>query len=363
MISPAHKYDVGISFLFADEALAMELHNLLSSQLDVFVFSKKQEVIAGTNGLETLREPFRTESRIVVALYRDGWGKTPWTGVEETAITDRALKEGWDWLLFVMLDATSRPPKWLPETRIRMSLPDYGLDGVVGAIKARAQEAGSSFRKDDAIEQAKRLERRAAQRRDREQRLGSHEGVGAAEKEVKAVFAEVERLVAEIARQTPTLRLQAGTKYPSCVITNETASVTLYWDQRYSNTLNESGLAVREFIGRVGLPQQQGILLSEPQEIVEQFYEFDLTPEHGWVLAQPAKRSVRDRCGARRLVRDTSSEDRGGSGHGRLATTTQPRPGRRVLRPRPAWKAASFTISAAALRGTFAVLACQRARL
>jgi hypothetical protein len=164
---------------------------------------------------------------------------------------------------------------------------------VVGAIKARALVAGFVFRKDDAIEKAKRLERRATQRKGREQRLGSYEGVGAAEKEAKALFAEVERLVAEIARQTQSLRLQAGTKYPSCVITNETASVTLYWHQRYSNTLNESGLAVRELIGRVGLPQQPGILLSEPQEIAEHFYNFDLTPEHGWCWCnQPSGQHV-----------------------------------------------------------------------
>jgi hypothetical protein len=34
---------------------------------------------------ESMREPF-FDSRVVVVLYREPWGTTPWTSVEETAI-------------------------------------------------------------------------------------------------------------------------------------------------------------------------------------------------------------------------------------------------------------------------------------
>ena len=280
MAAPA-KYDVAISFLSGDEPLALELHERLSPQLDVFVYSKKQEAIAGTDGLETFRQVFRSNSRLVVVLYRDGWGATPWTRVEETAIKDRALQEGWDWLLFVMLDATSTPPKWLPESNVRLSLPAYGLDQVVGAIKVRAQGVGSVFRREDAVERAKRLEQRTAARAAREQLLHSDAGVKAAQEAVHALYVEVDRLVAGIREQSPKLSVDVGIQNPRCVITTGAASVTLYWHQRYANTLNDSGLAVREFAGRVALPGREGTVIEEPRELSEALYVFDVTPDLG----------------------------------------------------------------------------------
>jgi len=39
--------------------------------------------------LKSMRTPF-LEARVVVVLYRHPWGETPWTRVEQTAITDPA---------------------------------------------------------------------------------------------------------------------------------------------------------------------------------------------------------------------------------------------------------------------------------
>src|SRR5271155_3703298 len=83
------RYEVAISFLSQDEPLALKLHEQLSESLPVFVYSKKQEELAGTDGLESFRHAFLSQSRLVVVLYRHGWGKTKWTAVEELAIKDR----------------------------------------------------------------------------------------------------------------------------------------------------------------------------------------------------------------------------------------------------------------------------------
>ena len=56
-------YDIAISFLAADEALALELANRLVG-LNVFVYSKAQERIAATDGLDTFGQTFRDGSRI-----------------------------------------------------------------------------------------------------------------------------------------------------------------------------------------------------------------------------------------------------------------------------------------------------------
>jgi hypothetical protein len=87
------KFDVAISFLLKDEPLALQLHSRLSEIFDVFVYSKNQEELAGTDGLESFRQIFRHNSSLVVVLYRDEWGKTRWTRVEEAAIKDRAFNE------------------------------------------------------------------------------------------------------------------------------------------------------------------------------------------------------------------------------------------------------------------------------
>ena len=88
------KYDVAISFLHKDETLASAINARLSEQFNVFVYSKRQEELVGTNGLESFREAFLAESRLVVVLYREGWAKTPFTRVEEQAIKDRFLDDG-----------------------------------------------------------------------------------------------------------------------------------------------------------------------------------------------------------------------------------------------------------------------------
>jgi hypothetical protein len=146
------KYDVAISFLARDERVAGELNDLLAEGLNVFFFPRKQEELAGTNGLESMREPFLT-ARVVVVLYREPWGNTNWTRVEQAAITDRFVKEGWDWLLFVQLDKENKLPVWLPETHVRFALEQYGIDQLAAA--------GGKIEAPTALSHARRIQREA----------------------------------------------------------------------------------------------------------------------------------------------------------------------------------------------------------
>ena len=86
------------------------MDKLESSGLSVFFFPRNQEELAGTDGMESMREPFLS-ARTVVVLYREQWGKTPWTRVEETAIKERCLNHGWSSLMFVSLESTDVLPK------------------------------------------------------------------------------------------------------------------------------------------------------------------------------------------------------------------------------------------------------------
>jgi hypothetical protein len=75
-------YDVAISFLSADHGTAVALRELLAPSLRVFEFSSRQEELAGKDGLVEFRKSFRSAARLVVVLFRPGWGETPWTRVE-----------------------------------------------------------------------------------------------------------------------------------------------------------------------------------------------------------------------------------------------------------------------------------------
>jgi hypothetical protein len=279
-----YKFDIALSFLQQDEQVALDLHERLSPNFDVFVYSKKQEDLAGTDGTESFRKVFREDSRLVIVLYRDGWGKTPWTRIEEGAISDRFLKEGWDWLLFIMVDSKSTPPPWLPETRIRLSLPDYGIEQAIGAIKARAQELGSRFHREDAVERGKRLERQVAVRAERKRLLGSTEGVEAAQKEVREIRAAIAQLADEIKKSSSDLKLLVGSSPDSTVLTNKRVSVVIYFCLTYGNTLENSFLVIKEINGRVFLPQERGhyMVPTEPKELTMHKFDPDITPGKTW---------------------------------------------------------------------------------
>jgi hypothetical protein len=93
------KYDVAISFLYEDLSIAQGLYGQLINGLDVFFFPGAQEVLAGTDGLESMRAPFRHESRLNLVIYRPKWGKTPWTAVEEVAIKESCLENSFKTML------------------------------------------------------------------------------------------------------------------------------------------------------------------------------------------------------------------------------------------------------------------------
>src|SRR5260221_6511073 len=112
------KYDVSISFLSQDEPTAAAVHDDLSKGLEVFFYPRNQEELAGTDGLDSMRHPSLDDSRVAVVLYRERWGTTPWTRVEETAIKDRCFKHGWHSLFFMALDNAATFPTWLPHTHV-----------------------------------------------------------------------------------------------------------------------------------------------------------------------------------------------------------------------------------------------------
>jgi len=133
----------------------------------VFFYPHNQEELIGTNGLESMRAPFLS-TRVNVVLYRERYGKTPWTGVELAAIQDSCLKTGFRSLLFVQLEKKDGKPDWLPDTHIRCVLDDFTIEQLVGAIKNKVQELGGVIHRLDAMSEAERVKREAEYLADRD---------------------------------------------------------------------------------------------------------------------------------------------------------------------------------------------------
>ena len=284
------QYDVAISFLSRDEPIATAIYQKLTEGLEVFFFPRSQEELAGTDGLESMRKPFFDDSRVTVVLYREPWGKTPWTQVEETAIKEGCLQHGWQRLFFVVLDRASALPRWLPQHHVRFNYADFGLEQAVGAIKARVQENGGQHRPLTAIKRAELFEAEKLFLLDKS-RMSSVEGMKTIVSKVGDLFRHVEKRCADINAQG-FLQVRCGKNFQernaiqSCGMTDGQVGLMVTWQQRWCNTLDGSSLIVREFNGGLILPNEEGqrIYLMPPERLNETKYSPDLSfaREYGW---------------------------------------------------------------------------------
>jgi hypothetical protein len=277
------KYDVAISFLSKDEATAGAIYQKLIEGLQVFFFPRNQEDLAGTDGLESMRKPFLDDSRVMVILYREPWGKTPWTRVEETAIKEACLEHGWERLFFIVLERGTLPA-WLPQTHVRFNYADYGLEQAVGAIKARVQENGGQHLPLTATRKAEIFQAEELFRLDK-LRMNSHEGVKKVLDRVAELFAQIEKHCADI-NARGLLQIACGTGSQSCTMTDGHVGLVVAWHQRYMNALDDSFLVIREFFGGLILPSEMGrrMYFDQPRKLRETKYSPDLSlaREYGW---------------------------------------------------------------------------------
>lgn len=296
VISTDPKYDVAISFLAKDEPVAKEVYDRLSEMLKVFYFPHNQEDLVGTNGLESMREPF-FDSRVVVVLYRDPWGRTPWTGVEETAIGERCLKQGWPGLVFVNLDQTSETPKWVPTTHVRFGMLAYGMEGLVGVIKARVQEHGGKLVPVDAMTEMARVRREATYLADREAMMRDRRWIeSVVHANIKQSLLDV---VAMIQRANADHRLEIVGKADgtACVMRSGGVSLGVGWHQPIFNRVeddrgDECFLRASEFSGTVVLPSERAWVMETPSELKRHKFKVDVSETRELVWKESGTKNV-----------------------------------------------------------------------
>lgn len=271
------KYDVAFSFLEEDEQLATKINDLLTDQLSTFLYYERQKEIAGTDGEKTLNDVFGKESRIVVVLYREKWGSTSWTRIEEIAIRNRAYDEGYDFVIFVPLDTPPKTPEWLPRTQIWIGLDRWGIEGAASVIESRVQQAGGSPQPETIHNHAARLKRQREFQKKRKDFLYSKEGVNAAVQEVKDLLAIIKERSEEIS-ESIAIQVHEPNKdiwtEESLYISSSGYWVSLYWQLRFTNTLKGSKLNISVLKGYP--PTQPGYSTLMPRRLSSEEFEFDI---------------------------------------------------------------------------------------
>jgi hypothetical protein len=260
------------------------LNDLLQDRFKTFLYSKKQEALAGLDGEEAFNAVFRKKARCVAVLYRNEWGQTPFTRIEQTAIRNRAFDEGYDFTLFIPTTSPPTLPAWLPKTRLWFGLSRYGLKGAAAVIEARIQEAGGEPHTESIAERAARFQRAQdledAKRRFRQ----SEDGVRQAEAAFERLTKALEEKLTEIAGSNERLKhLKVRRQLEYRLVSGLGLFMNIGWRVRFANSLDESWLFVDL---HDGCPRLPGLVAwDEPRRLQTLKFDYALVgiDRHGYI--------------------------------------------------------------------------------
>jgi hypothetical protein len=277
----AYKYDVAFSFLRGDEDLAIQVDSLLHGRVKTFVPSRRDEFIGHTDFEDTARRVFEYETRIVTVLYRNHWGSTGHTLLEETAIRNRVHEDGYDFILLILLDTPPSLPLWIPKKQLWLGFDRWGLEGTAAVIEARVQQAGGPTREETPLERAQRLERERALEEERQAFLHSLDGVRSAQSELAKLFDAIEWTSKEIAKTTRRIPVRMDRDEKHLVLSVHGLSLDVTWVLRSPKTLEKSSLHVMLWKGLLSV---HGAAFEKLRRMEKMEFSFDrnVAGENGW---------------------------------------------------------------------------------
>lgn len=282
------QYDIAFSFVAQDEDIATRLADEFEGRLRVFLYSRKQEKIAGTDGESAFNAVFASQSRLVVVLYREGWGQSRWTRIEETAIRNRAFDEGYDFVLFIPLDDKPVVPRWLPRHRLWIGLQRWGLKCAASVIDARFQEVGGEPREAGLEDHAARAERKVAFERERRKFLKSDTGLQLANQAYEVLRQEILAAIPSLVAKAPSLGISVKDKGFQIAVLASKPALLVAWRPRFMNTLEDSELEVSMWEGHPPFPDIRH--WEQPTSIEELIFHADLATSGNaaWSTGSPS---------------------------------------------------------------------------
>ena len=284
METKKYKYDVAFSFLKGDENLAQEINDALKDKTQTFLYSKRQDKIAGTDGEVTFNKVFGQEARIVVVLYRKGWGNSPWTRIEETAIKNRALVEGYEFTLFIPLDEPPTVPNYLPKTYIWFGIHRYGIKVALSIIESKIQSEGGKIIIETPEDIAKRIKEEQQFNNKRISFLHSEKGVEAFRLEAERLYELLKIKKDFIEKELEGFPIGFEVKNQTCFVNSYNYSLRFYWEYSYRNSLENSGLRFT-----LQIPNRY----DDPPTIIDEYrFNFDIIPPEQivWILESNRKK-------------------------------------------------------------------------
>jgi len=237
------KYEVAFSFLTRDESLAQCLNDLLQERMSTFIYPERQRELAGKDGELELKKAFGSDSRLVVILYREEWGTTDWTRIEQDVIRERGYHHGYDFCLLIPLENPPTKPEWFPPHRFWIGLERWGNEAAAAVIEARVRDAGGSTREESLAERKARLERQVLAAEKRKAFLESDNAVQPAIDEAQSLLKKIEDSASALS--TKEFPLQSKPEHEGISITSYGFRLHSGWHLAYSNSLTNSAFYLR----------------------------------------------------------------------------------------------------------------------
>jgi hypothetical protein len=193
-------YDVAISLLKEDLPYAKRLEREIRKVVrgEVFLYSRRQEDVAADAALvELFTRVFSDDARIVVVLYRPGWGTTTYTGIEKEAIQSARVKRGSYQFVFMVSMKNGEIPDWFPADGFRGDPELYTTPAIAALIAERVKRTGGRVGRETPAELARRRNQQRRSERLRAERMET-EGATRGREEALLLFAELKRHAGEV---------------------------------------------------------------------------------------------------------------------------------------------------------------------
>ena len=263
-----------------DETLVTQLNDALQERYENFLYSKRQQELAGADGEKVFNEVFGERARAVVVVYRDTWGTTPWTRIEETAIRIGASAKATTSACSCL--SASRRGLRSGYRRTAYGITTGALDSKrrlpslthISNTKRELDVLSSRFSKPMA-----RLDRALQQQGRREVFLHSYEGVGLATTAYREILTRLENWAAsDEAKRVGVAYKRNDLAFVLLHSGGRIAAVTsldIVWRRTYANDLKDDFVQVAIWDGHPPFPGT--FLFDKPQQKTSWKFEFDLS--------------------------------------------------------------------------------------
>ncbi len=235
-----YKYDIAFAFLEKDEPFANQINDLLKDKFKTFLYSKKQEYKDDLEREMLILDVFKKQSRCVVLFYRNKWGTTPYTAIEEKAVRTRISEEGNDHLLIISLDNPPVVPKYLSKAQIWTELAQAGINGTAAFIEEQVRALGGGLREELPINFISDIKKDPQFEVESSKFLESVSGLEIAVIELKKLFSALEIEKNKIIESDNSISLTFKRDDKNCIIHNGEFSIRFYLQTEKSNLLMDS---------------------------------------------------------------------------------------------------------------------------